>query len=94
MLNGSPTARIGVGVQVRDITRLKIRHYGEDDSIPNPGDLLIASHLGMSGSTVEFAMIIPGRDMTMLAREVNLAASVYEVNRVWLSAPVTSQRPA
>jgi len=89
MKNSSPAARVGVAVQSRDTTRLRVFHYGENPLIANPGDLLIVSTLGEVGTHIEFSVLIPGREMGLFARDVNRASMVYEANRDWLSAPAT-----
>ena len=89
MKNSSPAARVGVAVQSRNTTRLRVFHYGENPLIANPGDLLIVSTLGEAGTHIEFSVLIPGREMGLFARDVNRASMVYEANRDWLSAPAT-----
>ena len=87
--NSSPSARVGVAVNSKNTTRLRVFHYGEHVLIANPGDLLIVSMLGEAGASIEFSMLIPGREMGLFARDVNRASMVYEANRDWLSAPAT-----
>lgn len=89
MKNSSPAARVGVAVQSRSTTRLRVFHYGQSELIANPGDLLIVSSLGEAGTHIEFSMLIPGREMSTFARDVNQASMMYEANRDWLSAPAS-----
>jgi hypothetical protein len=87
--HSSPAARVGMAMKARNTTRLRIFHYGENPIIPNPGDLLIVSILGDADSQIEFSVLIPGREMSVFARDANKAALEYEANKDWLSAPAT-----
>lgn len=94
-MSSRPAARVAFKVQGHDKTRLTIYRYGEDDRVPNPGDLLLVSSIGDSVSSVaELAILLPGRDMQLLAETVNEAALTYEANKEWLSAPVTKRGAA
>jgi hypothetical protein len=82
-------------MQGHDKTRLTIHKYGDDDRVPNPGDLLITSTIGDPSSLVtEVGFLIAGRDMALFAREANAAVLEYESNKQWLSAPVSKRGAA
>lgn len=88
-----PSAMVAVRTQASERVRLRVLRYGEDDRIPNPGDLLILANMGDALSQlVELAVVIPGRDMQTMARAVNAAVLEYEANKAWLQAPVTTER--
>lgn len=90
-----PTARVAFKVQAHDRTRLRIYAWQEDDRVPSPGDLLIVSEIGVAGSSLlEMAILIMGRDMEQLLPAIIEARELYEENREWLSAPVTTTRTA
>jgi hypothetical protein len=82
-----------VKIQAHERTRLRVLRYGEDDRVPNPGDLLLVSTVGdgINGS-IEMAVLINGREMAELAKDVNAAVLEWEANKDWLSEPVTKRR--
>jgi hypothetical protein len=88
-----PAVRVAFKVQGHDRTRLRILAFGEDDRVPNPGDLLLIADIGDANNGVaELGVLIMGREMNQLVEAVVEALALYEENRDWLSAPVT--RPA
>lgn len=90
-----PAARVAVKVQAHDRTRLRILSFGDDDRVPNPGDLLLIADIGdANNGLVELGVLIMGREMNQLVDAVNEALELYERNREWLSQPVTRDRSA
>lgn len=90
-----PAARVAVKVQAHDRTRLRVLAWGDDDRVPNPGDLLLIADIGDANSgLVELGVLIMGREMNQLVDAVNEAVDLYEQNKAWLSEPVTRQRTA
>lgn len=88
-----PSARVAVKIQAHQSTRIRVLAYGEDDRVPNPGDLLLISTVGdgVNGS-IEMAVLLRGHEMSLLARDVNAAAMLFEANKEWLRQPATRQR--
>ena len=92
MARKSPTnavARVSVVLSTKASTGVSLLHYGEDDRIPNPGDLLLVSFLGDQGG-IEFAMLIPGSRMGIVAAAAFIALDDYEANKEWLTAPAST----
>lgn len=88
-----PSARVAVKIQAHERTRLRVLSYGEDDRVPNPGDLLLVSTVGdgINGS-IEMAVLIHGNEMELLARDVNKAVLDFKENEDWLRQPATRKR--
>ena len=93
MTTSRPSARVAFKVQGHDKTRLSIHRYGDDDRVPNPGDLLIVTTLGDANTGLtELAVLVPGREVGLFARESNASHLEYEATKDWLSQPVTRTR--
>jgi len=92
MARKSPTnavARVSVVLSTKASTGVSLLHYGEDPRIPNPGDLLLVSFLGDQGG-IEFAVLIPGSRMGIVAAAAFIALDDYEANKEWLTAPAST----
>lgn len=88
-----PSARVAVKIQAHERTRLRVLSYGEDDRVPNPGDLLLVSTVGDGiNGTIEMAVLIHGNEMELFARDVNKAVLDFKANEDWLRQPVTRRR--
>lgn len=74
--------------------KLELFGYGFDDRIVNPGDLLIVSsdYLMENGhkQKVEFALKLRGRDMHLFVKEATTALHLWEENKNWLNASVST----
>lgn len=75
---------------------LQLFGYGQDDSIPNPGDLLIVSTNSLSenlkNQEIQFKLRIRGRDMATFVNAAQNALALYNDNKDWLTRPMTVQR--
>lgn len=92
MVRKSPmnaVARVSVVLSTKASTGVSFLHYGEDSRIPNPGDLLLVSFLGDQGG-IEFAVLIPGSRMGIVAAAAFIALDDYEKNKEWLTAPAST----
>lgn len=88
-----PSARVAFKIQAHDRTRLRLLAWGEDDRVPNPGDMLIVADISVVGNNLmEMAVLIMGRDMQQLLPAVQEAHDLYEQNKDWLSQPVTREK--
>ena len=93
-----PSARIKVTNTMRNVARLRVFNYGEDERVANEGDLLIVSDTGITGdgrnSDTMFEITIRGKDMQMFMDHVAKAMNLYEANKDYLSQPATRQLSA
>ena len=69
--------------------------FGEDDRVVNPGDLLLVMSQSEpgdrdQGNCRKFEIIINGRQIAGLLKQVTRAANLYNLNSEWLSSPVTT----
>ena len=89
----NPSGRVKVTTVSKSVARLHLYGYGEDDRVPNEGDILIVSDTyladGEKKADNEFELLIRGKDMWMLAEKVSAALTMYEANKEYLSQPVT-----
>lgn len=89
----NPSGRIKVTTVSKSVARLHLYGYGEDDRVPNEGDILIVSDTYLAESEKkadnEFELLIRGKDMWMLAEKVSAALTMYEANKEYLRQPVT-----
>jgi hypothetical protein len=74
--------------------KLELFGYGFDDRIVNPGDLLIVSsdYLTENGhkQKVEFTLKLRGRDMQLFVNEATIARNLWNENKHWLNAAVST----
>ena len=74
--------------------KLELYGYGFDDRIVNPGDLLIVStdYVQESGhkQKVEFTLKLRGRDMQLFVDEATKARNLWDENKHWLNASVST----
>lgn len=84
----NPSGQIKVKSEALIKSRVRLFEFGEHEDIVNPGDLM----LSMENGAITMEMIIRGRDMFALLAKVETAYKLYEQNRDWLSAPVTTYR--
>ena len=97
----NPTARTKVTSHSKQVSRLKLYGYGEDDRVPNEGDLLIVSETFLRESghqqDIEFEILLRGNDMFMMKAKVDAAVAMFEANKDYLRQPATrtvSRSPA
>lgn len=85
-----PSARVAARIQAHSVTRLRLLSWGEDDRVPNEGDVLILGDIGVAGNNViEVGILIMGREMGQLLPAFIAAAELYEANKDYLSSPVS-----
>lgn len=88
-----PSARIAVTSKTKQLARLKLYGYGEDNRVPNEGDILIVSETYLREANnhqdIEFELLIRGSDMWMMAEKVKAALELYEENKDYLKQPAT-----
>jgi hypothetical protein len=74
--------------------KLSIYGYGQDDRIPNPGDLLIVTTNWIKENArtqeIEFSLRIRGRDMALFVEAAKEALMLWNDNKHWLQAPMSN----
>jgi hypothetical protein len=87
-----PSGMIEVTSNARLEGKLNVFGYGQDDRIPNPGDLLIVTTNWIKENArnqeIEFALRVRGRDMWLFAAAAQEALEMWENNKHWLQAPM------
>jgi hypothetical protein len=96
---GSPLAAPSGRTTVRltsshAVTRHRIYKYGDRDDIPNPGDMLIVSHVGDGPVSLTTEVYIRGSEMALFADAALACAMEYDRESLWLTEPVTRDRGA
>jgi hypothetical protein len=88
-----PSGMIEVTTTSRLDGRISVYGYGQDDRIPNAGDLLLVCSNDLKenakNQAIEIALRIRGRDMELLARAVADALMLWNDNKHWLQAPMS-----
>ena len=88
----NPSGMIEVSSVARMEGKLLLFGYGQDESIVNPGDLLIVStnylNENMRNQEIEFKLRIRGRDMWLFADAAKTALELFEDNKDWLLRPM------
>ena len=85
-----PAAKVTFRTEGQSRTRLRVLAYGEDDRVPNPGDLLIVATMGdTTQGAVEMTLLLAGRDMAALLPAIQGAVKAYAENADWLQEPMT-----
>jgi hypothetical protein len=91
-----PSGMIEVTTTSRLDGRISVFGYGQDDRIPNAGDLLLVCKNDLKenakNQAIEIALRIRGRDMELLSKAVQEALLLWNDNKHWLQAPMS--RPA
>ena len=92
----NPTGMIEVTSTSRLDGKLELFGYGQDSSIPNPGDLLIVStdylNENFHNQKIEFRLRIRGRDMALFSAAAQEALLLYEDNKEWLMRPMSTPK--
>jgi len=87
-----PSGMIEVVSNARLEGKLNVFGYGQDDRIPNPGDLLIVTTNWVKENArtqeIEFALRVRGRDMWLFAAAAQEALAMTNDNKHWLQAPM------
>ena len=88
-----PSGMIEVTSNARLEGKLNVFGYGQDDRIPNPGDLLIVTTNWIKENArnqeIEFALRIRGRDMHLFVSAAQEALALWNDNKHWLQAPMS-----
>ena len=88
-----PSGMIEVTSNARLEGKLNVFGYGQDDRIPNPGDLLIVTTNWIKENArnqeIEFALRIRGRDMHLFVSAAQEALQLWNDNKHWLQAPMS-----
>jgi hypothetical protein len=88
-----PSGMIEVTSNARLEGKLNVFGYGQDDRIPNPGDLLIVTTNWIKENArnqeIEFALRIRGRDMELFVSAAQEALQLWNDNKHWLQAPMS-----
>ena len=85
-----PSARLALRVEAQASTRIALYQYGEDDRVPNPGDVLLVSIMGDGREDrIEFAQLLRGKDIALVAKAMLRAQQLYALNEDWLTQPVS-----
>ena len=73
--------------------KLELFGYGQDERIPNPGDLLIVTTDYVMENAhrqkVEFTLKLRGRDMHLFVQAAVIAERLWDENEHWLNAPLS-----
>ena len=89
-----PSGMIEVVSNARLEGKLSIYGYGQDDRIPNPGDLLIVTTNWIKENArtqeIEFSLRIRGRDMALFVEAAKEALLLWNDNKHWLQAPMSN----
>lgn len=89
-----PSGMIEVVSNARLEGKLSIYGYGQDERIPNPGDLLIVTTNWIKENArtqeIEFSLRIRGRDMALFVEAAKEALMLWNDNRHWLQAPISN----
>ena len=89
----SPTARTKVTSSSKQVSRLRLYAFGEDDRVPNEGDLLIVSETFVREANnqqdIEFEILLRGSDMIHMKKAVDAAVATYEANKEYLRQPAS-----
>ena len=89
-----PSGMIEVVSNARLEGKLSIYGYGQDDRIPNPGDLLIVTTNWIKENArtqeIEFSLRIRGRDMALFVEAAKEALMLWNDNKHWLQAPMSN----
>jgi hypothetical protein len=88
-----PSGMIEVTSNARLEGKLSVFGYGQDDRIPNPGDLLIVTTNWIKENArtqeIEFSLRIRGRDMALFFAAAQEALMMWNDNKHWLQAPMS-----
>jgi hypothetical protein len=89
-----PSGMIEVVSNARLEGKLSIYGYGQDNRIPNPGDLLIVTTNWIKENArtqeIEFSLRIRGRDMALFVEAAKEALMLWNDNKHWLQAPISN----
>ena len=74
--------------------KLELFGFGQDERIPNPGDLLIVTTDYVMENAhrqkVEFTLKLRGRDMHLFVQAAVIAERLWDENKHWLNASVNT----
>jgi hypothetical protein len=88
-----PSGMIEVVSNARLEGKLNVYGYGQDDRIPNPGDLLIVTTNWIKENArtqeIEFSLRIRGRDMELFVAAAKEALLMWNDNKHWLQASMS-----
>ena len=91
----APQGSTTVSSEVTSQGSIEIRSYGQDDRIPNPGDLMIISTTNQTDGgrkqAVEFTLRIKGSDMHIFLAAASDAVRLWNENKEWLQTTTTSR---
>ena len=88
-----PSGMIEVVSNARLEGKLNVYGFGQDDRIPNPGDLLIVTTNWIKENArtqeIEFSLRIRGRDMALFVEAAREALLLWNDNKHWLQASMS-----
>jgi hypothetical protein len=88
-----PTGMIEVTTTSRLDGRISVFGYGQDERIPNAGDLLLVCKNDLQenfkNQAIEIALRVRGRDMALLHEATTNALLLWEQNKEWLQKPMS-----
>jgi hypothetical protein len=88
-----PSGLIEVVSNARLEGKLNVYGFGQDDRIPNPGDLLIVTTNWIRENArtqeIEFSLRIRGRDMALFVEAAKEALLLWNDNKNWLQASMS-----
>lgn len=88
-----PTGMIEVTTTSRLDGRISVFGYGQDERIPNAGDLLLVCKNDLQenfkNQAIEIALRVRGRDMALLHEATTNALLLWEANKEWLQKPMS-----
>jgi len=90
----NPTGFFEVTSSARMDGKLELFGYGQHDKAISPGDLVIITtdylQEGFSKQRIEASLKLRGRDMHLFAAAAMQAMELYENNKEWLEAPMST----
>lgn len=87
--------RMKIKTELKSRNRVKVLKYGDCNDVINPGDLILIftanSESNGASNISEMSLYLQGKDMELIAKYVNTAKELYEVNKYWLNEPMTKE---